>query len=356
MASNAMQSTLTLIPLAQHYAGQRLDEAEVVARIYALADAVADVHRLGRLHGNITPATVLHSTDGSTVLAPGLTPRREDADGSLYLQVNPGFSPIEAYLQQGELGPWSDLYGIGALAYWLMTGTALIEAPARTMAQTRVFAAASDSDAPYSTPLRSLVETLLAVDHRERPQSIAELRARMAPLQAIAPVSAATFSNSSEHGVASIDPQRLQQVRDLLTGHLMAPVVSALIAQCGRKARDWQTFCAAVAARLDDAPLREAFTRRFMTNATAVAAETGSATASENVIQGATIFPATLTDALESELRNTLGAVARVVIRRALLRAKDFDSLVHAISAEIEDPARARQFRDWATSELGPAP
>lgn len=94
-----------------------LPPGEVVTVCAPLAEALADVHRRGLVHGDVTPASVVFTTDGRPMLSglglPGLT--GEPPDGSR------GFVAPEV-----ESGDWpspaSDVYALGSLAVLALTG------------------------------------------------------------------------------------------------------------------------------------------------------------------------------------------------------------------------------------------
>jgi serine/threonine protein kinase len=113
---------------------------EVIPLVEALARAVEFAHRRGVLHRHLEPAAVLlqpvaEARGGAVTLLygegyiPRLSgfglPRRpvegDPTDAELYAE--PGFlSPEQAWGRTKELGPATDVYGLGGVLYALLTG------------------------------------------------------------------------------------------------------------------------------------------------------------------------------------------------------------------------------------------
>ncbi|WP_170284640.1 serine/threonine protein kinase [Kribbella amoyensis] len=94
---------------------------DVVTLGQILASVLAEAHPLGLVHGGITPANVLERPDGQPVLGDfGLTLRlRFPRD----LTAVAGYTAPEV-LRDGELSEQSDVYGLGAVLYFALTGHA----------------------------------------------------------------------------------------------------------------------------------------------------------------------------------------------------------------------------------------
>jgi PEGA domain len=124
--------------------------------------------------------------------------------------VKPGYAPIEQYAGDAEVqqGPWTDIYGWGATAYFALTGKPPPPSASRIMSDSII--RLSQRTQPqlklglYSQSFLSAVDASLAVRPDDRPQTVAALKAmlsREAPTPKIdvepAQLGAATASEST---------------------------------------------------------------------------------------------------------------------------------------------------------------
>jgi serine/threonine-protein kinase len=105
-------------------------EADVVRVASSCAQALTVVHGAGVLHRDLNPSNVVITLDGRAVLVDfGLAREfRTEVSGSMTRLVTPGYAPPEQYLGQGTFGPASDVYGLAATLYKLVTGVAPVAA------------------------------------------------------------------------------------------------------------------------------------------------------------------------------------------------------------------------------------
>jgi serine/threonine protein kinase len=139
----------------------------------SLVEAVESLHERDVLHGDIKPGNVLLRPDKSIVLIDfGSAERLSDINYD-QLAVSPGYSPLERYSIQGQIGPWSDIYGCAATLTAMLAGK---EPPsARDMPEDRAAwlnecisrHIHGDAEAKF----RSGVVSALARNPRDRPQS-----------------------------------------------------------------------------------------------------------------------------------------------------------------------------------------
>jgi serine/threonine protein kinase len=128
--------------LEQTYAGKRPSAAEAAQLIAAVARVVAYAHSRGVVHGDITPRNILIDGAGRPRLIDFGLSKIEDAwrDDAGTSGGTPEFLPPEMAFADGHWGtsvPASDVFGLGATFYWLLTGEAPFAAPTSLQALAR---------------------------------------------------------------------------------------------------------------------------------------------------------------------------------------------------------------------------
>jgi serine/threonine protein kinase len=90
-----------------------------------------------------------------------------------------GFAAPEQYrFEPGSVGPWSDIYSVGATLYTCIAGTPPQAADAR-LEKDRLIPLRSIARQQYSEELYAIVESCLALDHLRRPQTAFELQKQL---------------------------------------------------------------------------------------------------------------------------------------------------------------------------------
>jgi hypothetical protein len=87
----------------------------------------------------------------------------------------PGFAAPEMYRRDAQMGPWTDIYAIGACIYACMQGFPPAEAPQR-QEKDRLTLALNKLRGIYSDNLIEVVEWCMALDPLSRPQSVFALQ------------------------------------------------------------------------------------------------------------------------------------------------------------------------------------
>jgi serine/threonine protein kinase len=138
-----------------------------------IMNGLREVHTNKLLHLDLKPANIYLRKDGSPILLDfGAARQTLQADtGKLYPMYTPGFAGPELSAKHGQLGPWTDIYGIGACIFACMSGHAPQASDSRMQndkmpSQYKILA---DS---YSDELISVVEWCLRLDPLTRPQSV----------------------------------------------------------------------------------------------------------------------------------------------------------------------------------------
>jgi serine/threonine protein kinase len=120
----------------------------------------------------------------------------------------PGFAAPELYGKHSELGPWTDIYSLGATLYACMAGMPPQEANQREK-EDRMAEPIERLRSSYTHGLVDLVEWCLRLTPSERPQSVfrlqKELREQSNALgeQAAAPAAPAAAPTAAERPLAS---------------------------------------------------------------------------------------------------------------------------------------------------------
>lgn len=144
-------------------------------------NGLREVHTNKLLHLDLKPANIYLRLDGTPILLDfGAARQTLKTDiPKLYPMYTPGFAAPELYLKNGNLGPWTDIYSIGASIFACMVG-----APPQPSDQRKT----SDKmeghyrklEGLYSTELIEVVRWCLQLDPLERPQSVFALQKALA--------------------------------------------------------------------------------------------------------------------------------------------------------------------------------
>ena len=145
-----------------------------------LLEALAVIHREQCFHRDIAPDNILILKDGRPVLLDFGAARRVIGDMTQALTVilKPGYAPIEQYAEMPDMkqGPWTDIYALGAVVYFAVTGKPPVPAVGRMMSDTLV-PLAETAAGRYSDAFLRGVDGALKVRPEGRPQDVAQMRA-----------------------------------------------------------------------------------------------------------------------------------------------------------------------------------
>jgi serine/threonine-protein kinase len=113
--------------LASKVSGGPLPPRKAADLTMKIAEAIAYTHGEGVIHCDLTPANILLDKNGQPRVADfGLAKVINDSFERIetgHIVGTPSYMPPEQAVQQdGEIGPWSDVYSIGAILYTLLTG------------------------------------------------------------------------------------------------------------------------------------------------------------------------------------------------------------------------------------------
>ena len=143
-----------------------------------LMNGLREVHANKLLHLDIKPANVFIAMEGRPVLLDFGAARITLSEEAMKLKpmYTAGFAAPEHYrFQPGELGPWSDIYSVGATMYTCIAGTPPQAGDAREE-KDHIIPLRSLARQGYSDSLYDLVDACLSVDRMKRPQTAYDLQ------------------------------------------------------------------------------------------------------------------------------------------------------------------------------------
>lgn len=100
---------------------RRLEPEYTFEMMKPLINSLSKIHKVGMYHLNINPDDIMVSSLGKATLI-NFDTARGSSDGSTSLLLKNGFAPVEQYLENGEQGPWTDIYSMCAVLYFMLTG------------------------------------------------------------------------------------------------------------------------------------------------------------------------------------------------------------------------------------------
>ena len=103
--------------------GRPFTEADLLAVMRPVLDGLARVHATGVLHRDIKPSNILIRRDERPVLIDFGAAKQATARFTKSLApYTEGYAALEQVADAGKLGPWTDLYGVGAVMWRMVAG------------------------------------------------------------------------------------------------------------------------------------------------------------------------------------------------------------------------------------------
>lgn len=155
-------------------------EALILSLLQPLLDGLEQVHAAGFLHRDIKPDNIFVREDGGPVLLDFGSARQTTGDTGqpLTTVLTPGYAPFEQYTTSKPQGPWSDIYSLGGVVFFLMAGRNPPDAISRMKGDT-LPEALTGLLHRYSPALVEGLGWALALDESERPVDVATWRAAL---------------------------------------------------------------------------------------------------------------------------------------------------------------------------------
>lgn len=166
----------TLQEHIEHHRGSIKED--FIRRVFTLLlNGLREVHTNKLLHLDIKPANIYIRNDGSPVLIDFGAARQTLTEEAMRLNpiYTPGFASPEHYRKRELLGPWSDIYSVGASMFACLAAAAPPAAIQR-LENDRYISAKKLWGGKYSGELLETIDWCLRLDHLERPQSVFALQ------------------------------------------------------------------------------------------------------------------------------------------------------------------------------------
>ena len=194
---NFFRENETVYMVMNYLQGDTLQEFVVIARemerdkvlrestIRSLFDEVLRglrvVHQHKMLHLDIKPANIFITEDDRAVLldfgaARDVLSKQGEFSRPMY---TPGFAAPEMYRRENNMGPWTDIYAIGACLYACMNGYPPKQAPKR-IEKDDLLPSMDRLRGVYSDDLIEMTAWCMSLDPLARPQSVFALQKELA--------------------------------------------------------------------------------------------------------------------------------------------------------------------------------
>jgi len=165
--------------LQQHIHARRgaLRESWIRRSFTQLLGGLREVHMNKLLHLDIKPGNIYLRNDGSPLLIDFGAARQTLTEEGTKLppMYTPGFASPEHHRGRENLGPWSDIYSVGASMYACLA-TAAPQPAIQRLEKDKLVSARHAFHGKYSGALLDTIDWCLRLDHLQRPQSVLELQ------------------------------------------------------------------------------------------------------------------------------------------------------------------------------------
>ncbi len=165
---------------------QPMDEKQLRAWLVPVLSGLKTIHNKSYLHRDVKPGNIFLTRAGSPVLL--------DFGAACFAMgdeirktsdvLTPAYASLEQYGQQQPLGPWSDIYALGATVYRCLVKQAPVSALKRAEAATKgerdpLAAAVKVGEKVASQTFLKVIDWMLSLQAVERPQTADEVLAAL---------------------------------------------------------------------------------------------------------------------------------------------------------------------------------
>lgn len=163
--------------------GNGLSQPALLRAFVPILNGLQAVHVAGLLHLDIKPGNIYLRTDESPMLIDfgSVRPTTPDGENIQPVTLTPSYAAVEQYPGQGQEGPWTDIYSIGASMYRCITGAQPIGSfkrydAVRTYKPDPLTPLVDIRPDGYSDFVLNCVDWAMQIYPKNRPQSARELQ------------------------------------------------------------------------------------------------------------------------------------------------------------------------------------
>lgn len=101
----------------------KISEGQALYAAVKIASAFSHIHSKNIIHRDLAPNNIMIDSGGGVKLVDfgNARPFSYDGGNSMTVALKPGYAPLEQYQHHGEHGPWTDIYSLGAVLYYMLT-------------------------------------------------------------------------------------------------------------------------------------------------------------------------------------------------------------------------------------------
>lgn len=156
-----------------------LNEKQILNIIIPILEGLKVIHAAGVLHRDIKPANIFirRSTEQPVLIDFGAAKTDFNTDLKSSFVHTEGYGPIEQITDIGELGPWSDIYAVGALMWRIIAEknptsvNKRIAAESMGSASSVMKSAKEIGEGKYSNGFLSAIDKAIEINAKDRYQS-----------------------------------------------------------------------------------------------------------------------------------------------------------------------------------------
>lgn len=157
--------------------GGKISYQETADILAPVMDGLAEVHKHGLLHRDISPDNIMITNEGQVKLFDFGAVRilEEEQQKSVAVVFKRGFAPEEQY-RGVDQGPWTDVYALGATFYTCLTGCPPPDSLQRLSGSTMPSVSDLRKDSEVSARVEAALLKSLAIKAADRYQSVREMQ------------------------------------------------------------------------------------------------------------------------------------------------------------------------------------